>query len=147
MGASVEVGRNIKLDNEFFVEPFAQASTLVVEGKKYGLDNGMQAKGGSTHSVLGKLGVTVGRDFVMDSGTVVQPYLRTAMAHEFAKNNKASVNGHEFNNDLSGSRMEFGAGVAVSLSENLQLHADFEHSKGKHVDQPWGANVGVRYTW
>lgn len=147
VGASVEVGRNIKLDNEFFVEPFAQASTFVVEGKKYGLDNGMQAKGGSTDSVLGKLGVTVGRDFVMDSGTVVQPYLRTAMAHEFAKNNKASVNGHEFNNDLSGSRMEFGAGVAVSLSENLQLHADFEHSKGKHVDQPWGANVGVRYTW
>jgi len=147
LGASVEVGRNIKLDNEFFVEPFAQASTIVVKGKKYGLDNGMQAKGDNTHSMLGKLGVTVGRDFVMDSGSVVQPYLRTAVAHEFAKNNKASVNGNVFNNDLSGSRVELGAGVAVSLSQNLQLHADLEHSKGKHVDQPWGANVGLRYNW
>lgn len=147
IGASAEVGRYIKLDNEFFVEPFAQASTVVVKGANYNLDNGLQAKGENTHSVLGKLGVTVGRDFVLDSGAMVQPYLRTAVAHEFAKDNKASVNGHVFNNDLSGSRAEFGAGVAVSLSQNLQLHADFEHSKGKHVDQPWGANVGVRYSW
>lgn len=147
LGASAEVGRNIKLDNEFFVEPFAQASTVVVKGKKYGLDNGLQAKGENTHSVLGKLGVTVGRDFIMNDGSIVQPYLRTAVAHEFAKNNKASVNGHVFNNDLSGSRAEFGAGVSVAVSQNLQLHADFEHSKGKHVDQPWGANVGLRYSW
>ena len=147
IGASAEVGRHIQLDDDFFVEPFAQASTVVVKGKNYGLDNGLQAKGENTKSVLGKLGVTVGRDFVMDSGSVVQPYLRTAVAHEFAKNNKASINGHVFNNDLSGSRVEFGAGVAVSLSQSLQLHADFEHSKGKHVDQPWGANVGLRYSW
>jgi outer membrane autotransporter protein len=147
IGGSVEVGRNIKLDNDFFVEPFAQASTVVVKGKSYTLDNGLQAKGENTQSVLGKLGVTVGRDFVMDSGSVVQPYLRTAVAHEFAKDNKASVNGHVFNNDLSGSRAELGAGVAVSMSQNLQLHADFEHSKGKHVDQPWGLNVGARYSW
>lgn len=147
IGASVEVGRNIKLDNEFFVEPFAQASTIIVKGKNYNLDNGLQAKGQNTQSVLGKLGVTVGRDFVMDSGSIVQPYLRTAVAHEFAKDNKASVNGHVFNHDLSGSRVEVGAGVAVSLSQNLQLHADFDHSKGKHVDQPWGMNVGVRYSW
>jgi outer membrane autotransporter protein len=147
IGASAEVGRHIKLDNEFFVEPFAQASTVVAKGKNYGLDNGLQAKGDNTHSLLGKLGVTVGRDFIMDDGSIVQPYLRTAVAHEFAKNNKAKVNGHVFNNDLSGSRAELGAGVAVSLSQNLQLHADFEHSRGKHLDQPWGANVGVRYSW
>lgn len=147
IGASAEVGRTIKLDDGFFVEPFAQASTVMVKGKNFELDNGLQAKGENTHSLLGKLGVTVGRDFIMDDGSVVQPYLRTAVAHEFAKDNKVSVNGHAFNNDLAGSRAEFGAGVAVSLSQHLQLHADFEHSKGKHVDQPWGVNVGVRYSW
>ncbi|MBK5408554.1 autotransporter outer membrane beta-barrel domain-containing protein [Pseudomonas yamanorum] len=147
LGVSAEVGRNIRLDDGFFVEPFAQASVMTAKGKSYQLDNGMQAKGDHTHSVLGKLGVTVGRDFVLDSGSVVQPYLRGAVAHEFAKNNKVSVNNQAFNNDLSGSRAEFGAGVAVSLSQNLQLHADFEHAKGKRIDQPWGANVGVRYSW
>jgi outer membrane autotransporter protein len=32
----------------------------------------------------------------------------------------------------------------VSLSERLQVHADFDYMKGKHVEQPWGANVGLR---
>ena len=96
---------------------------------------------------MAKAGATVGRDIQLDSGSVLQPYLRAAMVHEFANNNKVAVNNHEFNNDLSGSRAEFGAGVAVKLSQNLQLHADLEHSSGGRVEQPWGANVGVRYRW
>jgi outer membrane autotransporter protein len=83
----------------------------------------------------------------MNDGSVVQPYLRGAVAHEFAKNNTVLVNNQTFNNNLSGSRIELGAGVAVSLSKHLQLHADFDYGQGKHVDQPWGANVGMRYSW
>lgn len=146
-GLSAEFGRNIKLDNDFFVEPYAQVSTVVIQGANYNLDNGLQAKGERTRSIMAKAGATVGRDIQLDSGSVVQPYLRAAMVHEFANNNKVSVNNNVFNNDLSGSRAEFGAGVAVKLSKNLQLHADLEHSSGSKVEQPWGANVGVRYTW
>jgi outer membrane autotransporter protein len=65
------------------------------------------------------------------------------MVHEFANNGQVTVNNRTvFKNDLSGSRAEFGAGVAVKVSKNLQLHADFEHSQGKNIEQPWGANVG-----
>ncbi|TKJ78049.1 autotransporter outer membrane beta-barrel domain-containing protein [Pseudomonas sp. CFBP13509] len=147
LGASVEVGRHIKLDDDFFVEPFAQASVVTVQGKSYRLDNGLKAKNDHTDSVLGKLGVTVGRDFVLDDGSVLQPYLRAGVAHEFVKNNKVMVNNQTFDNNLSGSRIEVGAGFSVSLSQNLQVHADFDYGQGKHVDQPWGANVGVRYNW
>lgn len=147
LGASVEVGRHIKLDDDFFVEPFAQASVVTVQGKSYRLDNGLKAKNDHTDSVLGKLGVTVGRDFVLDDGSVLQPYLRAGVAHEFVKNNKVMVNNQAFDNNLSGSRIEVGAGFSVSLSQNLQVHADFDYGQGKHVDQPWGANVGVRYNW
>ncbi|NWC94229.1 MULTISPECIES: autotransporter outer membrane beta-barrel domain-containing protein [unclassified Pseudomonas] len=146
-GLSAEFGRNIKLDDDFFVEPYAQLSTVVIQGANYSLDNGLQAKGERTRSILAKAGATVGRNIQLDSGSVVQPYLRAARVHEFANNNKVAVNNNVFNNDLSGSRNEFGAGVAVKLSQNLQLHADFEHSSGQKIDQPWGANVGVRYSW
>ncbi|MGH8448416.1 autotransporter outer membrane beta-barrel domain-containing protein [Pseudomonas sp.] len=146
-GLSAEFGRNIKLDDGFFVEPYAQMSTVVIQGGNYNLDNGLHAKGERTRSIMAKAGATVGRDIQLDSGSVVQPYLRAAMVHEFANNNKVSVNNNVFNNDLSGSRAEFGAGMAVKLSQNLQLHADLEHSSGGKVEQPWGANVGVRYTW
>lgn len=147
LGASVEAGRHIKLDNDFFVEPFAQASVVTVQGKSYSLDNGLKAKGNHTDSVQGKLGVTVGRDFMLDDGSMLQPYLRGGVAHEFAKSNKVSVNNQTFDNNLSGSRVEVGVGVALTLSQNMQLHADFDYGQGKHVDQPWGANFGVRYSW
>ncbi|NWB87216.1 autotransporter outer membrane beta-barrel domain-containing protein [Pseudomonas gingeri] len=147
IGGSAEFGRHIKLDNDFFVEPFGQLSAVTIRGKNYNLDNGLQAEGDQTRSFLGKVGATVGRNLTLDSGTVVQPYLRAAVAHEFAKNNEVKVNNTVFNNDLSGSRSEFGAGVAVKLSKDLQVHADFDYANGKSIEQPFGANVGLRYSW
>jgi outer membrane autotransporter protein len=146
-GGSVEFGRHVKLGNEYFVEPFTQLSAVVIGGKDYELNNGMRAEGDRTRSLLGKVGVTAGRNFTLDSGSVVQPYVRVAGAHEFAKRNEVQVNNNTFNNDLSGSRGELGAGVAVAFSDTLQLHADFDYANGEHIEQPFGANVGLRYTW
>ncbi|MBV4478947.1 autotransporter outer membrane beta-barrel domain-containing protein [Pseudomonas khavaziana] len=143
--ASAEVGRNIKLDDGYFVEPYGQLATAIIQRQSYELDNGLQAEGARTASVVGKLGVTAGRDIQLDSGSVLQPYLRTAVAHEFNQSNKVSVNGNSFNNDLSGSRVEMAAGVAMAVSKNWKVHADVERSMGKSIDQPWGVNVGLRY--
>ncbi|KJH85326.1 membrane protein [Pseudomonas fluorescens] len=147
LGGSVEFGRHIKLDNNYFIEPYTQFSTVVIQSQDYGLDNGMQAEGDRTRSFLGKVGMTGGRNFTLDDGTVLQPYVRLAMAHEFAKNNEVQVNNNVFNNDLSGSRGELGAGIAAQLSERLQLHADFDYANGKNIEMPFGANVGLRYSW
>lgn len=147
VGASVEVGRHIKLDDGYFVEPYTQLSGVVIQGKDYDLDNGLSAEGDKTHSFLGKVGATVGRNFEMDNGSIVQPYVRAAYAHEFAKNNEVQVNNNVFNNDLSGSRGELGAGVAIQLTDKLQAHVDLDYSNGNNIEQPWGANVGLRYSW
>ncbi|MFP3848475.1 autotransporter outer membrane beta-barrel domain-containing protein [Pseudomonas sp. W5-01] len=144
LGGSLEVGKHIKLGDEYFVEPFAQVSSVWIDGSSYALDNGMQARTNQTQSMLGKVGTTVGRSFTLKDGGVVKPYARVAMAHEFSRSNDVSVNGQRFDNDLFGSRAELGAGVSVSLSERFQVHADFDYMKGEHVEQPWGANVGVR---
>ncbi|WP_166367094.1 autotransporter outer membrane beta-barrel domain-containing protein [Pseudomonas akapageensis] len=147
IGASVEVGRHIKLKDDYFLEPFTQWSVVDIQGSDYTLDNGMRAEGDRTRSLLGKVGSTAGRNFDLGEGRVIQPYVRLAYVHEFAKNNEVQVNDNVFNNDLSGSRGEVGAGVAVSLMERLQLHADFDYSNGEKIEQPWGANVGLRYSW
>ncbi|WP_339504157.1 autotransporter outer membrane beta-barrel domain-containing protein [Pseudomonas sp. RL_105y_Pfl2_101] len=147
LGGSVEFGRHIKLDNNYFIEPYTQFSTVVIQSQDYGLDNGMQAEGDRTRSFLGKVGMTGGRNFTLDDGTVLQPYVRLAMAHEFAKNNEVQVNNNVLNNDLSGSRGELGAGIAAQFSERLQLHADFDYANGKNIEMPFGANVGLRYSW
>ncbi len=147
VGASLELGRHIKLDDGYFLEPYTQLAGLVVQGKDYALDNGMRAEGDRSRSLLGKVGTTAGRSFDLGKGRTLQPYVRVAMAHEFVNRNEVKVNDNVFNNDLSGSRGELGAGASVSLSDNLQLHADFDYSNGDAIEQPWGASAGLRYSW
>lgn len=147
LGVSAELGRHIELGDGYFVEPYTQWSAVNIEGKDYHLDNGLQARSDDTRSLLGKVGATVGRTFDLGQGRFAQPYVRVAYAHEFVNGNDVKVNDNRFDNDLSGSRGELGAGLAVSLNDRLQLHADFDYSNGEHIEQPWGANVGVRYSW
>lgn len=147
VGASLEFGRHIKLADDYFVEPFTQLSGVVVDGASYDLDNGLSAEGDRARSLLGKVGATVGRNFNLGEGKVVQPYLRAAYVHEFAKNNDVEVNNNPFNTDLSGSRGELGAGVAMTLTDKVSVHADFDYSNGDKIEQPWGVNFGARYSW
>ncbi|WP_426113586.1 autotransporter outer membrane beta-barrel domain-containing protein [Pseudomonas sp. DSP3-2-2] len=144
VGGSLEFGRHINFADGYFLEPYAQLSSVWVQGDSYTLDNGMQANNERTQSTLGKVGTSAGRSIALKDGGVLTPYLRVAMAQEFSRSNDVKVNDKRFGNDLSGSRAELGAGVSVSLSERLQLHADFDYMKGKNVEQPWGANVGLR---
>lgn len=145
-GASVEFGRHIKLADDYFVEPYAQLAGVVIEGEDYELGNGMTAEGSRTRSLLGEAGATVGRNIKWDEVNV-QPYLRMAYVHEFAKNNEVQVNNNVFTNNLSGPRGKLGAGVSMALTDKVAVHADFEYSNGDKIEQPWGANVGLRYFW
>ncbi|MGF6394774.1 autotransporter outer membrane beta-barrel domain-containing protein [Pseudomonas plecoglossicida] len=147
IGASVEVGKHIKLDDEWFVEPFAQASVLWVDGASYSLDNGMRASTRSADSMLGKVGTHVGRTFPLRDGGFVQPYVKVAGAHEFARNNPVKINDNRFDNDLSGSRIELGAGVAAQVTDTVQVQVGFDYMKGNHIEQPWGVNLGARYNF
>ncbi|WP_426142027.1 autotransporter outer membrane beta-barrel domain-containing protein [Pseudomonas sp. DWP3-1-2] len=144
IGGSLELGRHITFDEGYFLEPYAQLSSVWVQGDSYRLDNGMQANNDRTQSVLGKVGTSAGRSIALKDGGVLKPYLRVALAQEFSRSNDVKVNDKRFDNDLFGSRAELGAGISVSLSERLQLHADFDYMKGKHVEQPWGANIGLK---
>lgn len=146
VGASLELGRHIALADDYFIEPFTQWSGVIIQGKDYDLDNGLSAEGDRTRSLLGKAGATAGRNLNLN-GKVVQPYVRAAYVHEFAKNNEVKVNDNAFNNDLSGSRGELGAGLSMSLADKWQAHVDLEYSNGEKIEQPWGFNFGVRYSW
>ncbi|MBV7477709.1 autotransporter outer membrane beta-barrel domain-containing protein [Pseudomonas sp. PDM31] len=147
VGASLEFGRHIRLAENYFVEPYAQLSGVMIDGASYDLDNGMAADGDRARSLLGKVGTTVGRNFTWTEGKTLQPYLRAAYVHEFASNSDVEINDNSFSTDLSGSRGELGAGVAMAMTDKVSMHVDLEYSNGDKIEQPWGANFGVRYNW
>ena len=142
VGASLELGRTIQLTEHLFVEPFAQASVVAVQGKSFSLDSELQAENAMTRSLLGKVGMTLEH-----RNEWASPYIKVALAQEFARDNEIKVNGNRFKNDLHGTRGELGVGLALSVASNLQLHADFEYMNGQSIEQPWGANVGLRYAF
>lgn len=147
IGGSIEFGRHIKLEQAYFIEPYTQWSAVLIQGKDFSLDNDMQAEGDRTRSLLGEFGMTMGRNFDLRSGVKVQPYVRAAVAHEFIKNNDVSVNNNVFNNDLSGSRAIAAAGIALAMTDRLQIHADFDYSNGKNIEKPFGLNFGGRWSF
>jgi len=147
VGLSVEAGRHIKLADDWFVEPYAQLASLWVDGDKYHLDNGMQAESNHANSLLGKVGTSFGKRIALANGGFAEPYMKLAVAHEFVDNNQVKVNDDRFTNDLSGTRGEIGGGVAMQVSEKLQMHFDVDYSKGNNVEQPYGVNLGLRYNF
>jgi outer membrane autotransporter protein len=35
----------------------------------------------------------------------------------------------------------------VAMSQRWQMHFDLDYAKGKHIEQPYGVNLGLRYFW
>jgi outer membrane autotransporter protein len=147
VGGSIELGRHIKFDDDYFIEPFTKWSAVVIQGKDFSLDNDLHAEGDRARSLLGEAGITVGRNYALSNDIGVQPYLRVGGAYEFAKNNEVQVNNNVFKNDLSGARSLLGAGMSVSMTDKLQMHADYEYSDGKNFRQPAGLTLGLRYSF
>ncbi|WP_253911938.1 autotransporter outer membrane beta-barrel domain-containing protein [Pseudomonas sp. CVAP len=147
VSGSVEFGRNIKLDDGYFIEPFTRWSSAYIQGQDYDLDNGMHAKGDRTWSFVGKAGMTAGRDIPMANGGTLQPYVRAALAHEFSRSNEYKVNDTAFNHDLSGSRFEVATGVAMKLTNRWSAHAEVGYMNGNNIEMLIDGTVGVQFRW
>ncbi|OUM23365.1 hypothetical protein B8W70_24225 [Pseudomonas sp. 1239] len=145
MSASVEVGKHIKLDDGYFIEPFAQVAAAAVAGKDFTLDNGFDANGDVSRSLLGKVGTTLGKTISLGGDSMIQPYVKAAFAHEFAQRNQVQVNNNLFNNDLSGSRAELGAGVAWTVAKDFQVYGEAGYMNGKNIEMPYSFSLGASY--
>ena len=147
LGASLEVGRQYALADGWFVEPSAQLSAVWVKGQSYTYSNQLQADSGSVTSQQAALNSVVGKNLTLDNGMTLQPWMRAALIQELGDRDRVSINGHGFDNDLSGTRGEFGAGLAAQVTKDVQIYTDARYAKGDKIESPWGANLGVRWTW
>lgn len=148
VSGSVEVGKHIVLNNGYFIEPSAQLGAAAVEGKTYRLDNGLHVDSDETRSLLGKVGMTVGRELVLDNGSKLQPRLHAAVSHEFVNSNRVSVNETDFNNDLSSTSLELTGGLNwIPANNKWQVYAEVGTSRGTKVDQELGGSVGLSFNF
>ncbi|MGY3643298.1 autotransporter outer membrane beta-barrel domain-containing protein [Pseudomonas sp. PK-RTE-24] len=148
ISGTVEVGKHIVFNRGYFIEPSAQVGVATVKGKDYKLDNGLQVDSNETRSLLGKVGMTVGREVVLNNGGKLQPRLHAALSHEFVNNNRVSVNDTGFNNDLSSTSLELTGGLNwVPANNKWQLYGEIGTSRGSKADQELGGSVGLSFSF
>ncbi|WP_157185912.1 autotransporter outer membrane beta-barrel domain-containing protein, partial [Yersinia pseudotuberculosis] len=120
MGIALKAGKHFNF-NEAYVSPYVAMSAFSSGKSNISLSNGMEAQSSSTRSAMGTLGVNAGYRFVMNNGAELKPYAIFSVDHEFAKNNQVTVNQEVFDNNLSGTRVNTGAGMNVNITPNLSV--------------------------
>lgn len=148
VGISVEAGKHIKLENDWFVEPQAQLSASRVDGPDYTSSDGMKVDGEAMDSLQGRIGARFGKFIPLDQGRSLQPFVKINQIHEFKGNADVKVNDVvKLDNALPGSRTEIGVGAQLNLGEKHKVYVEAEAAKGDEVEQPVGVNIGYRYDW
>ena len=146
-GLHLQGGKLFTTENAYFA-PYAGLTGFVAQGADYRLSNGLDVRADRTRSLLAEAGVSAGRTWTLRNGMSLQPWMGAAVTHEFVANNRVDINadGH-FNNDLSGTRTEYRAGLRSQLTPRLTAYADTLFSTGAKTAPSWSAGAGLSYRW
>lgn len=145
IGFSVETGKYFEKDN-YFIEPYAMAAAFRGQGADYRYSNEMSIKADAARSFSGELGATFGKNFVLENGAQIKPYIRVAVNHEFLKNGDVELNKQgKRTNDMSGTTGKYGIGVDAKLNDNWAVYGEFNYANGSKQETPYSGFLGVNY--
>ena len=143
-GISQEFGRMFRFDDGFFVEPQLQLSWYWIKGTDFTTSNGMKVEQDDAYALTGRAGLVLGKKWDLDEGRYFQPYIKGGVNHEFAGDQKVTVNDIAFSDDLRGTRIYYGAGFDVQFASNARFYAEFEREDGNKASTPWSVSAGLR---
>lgn len=145
IGFSVETGKYFEKEN-YFIEPYAMVAAFRGQGADYRYSNEMSIKADAARSFSGELGATFGKNFVLENGTQIKPYIRVAVNHEFLKNGDVELNKQgKRTNDMSGTTGKYGIGVDAKLNDNWAIYGEFNYANGSKQETPYSGFLGVNY--
>lgn len=149
---SVEGGKRFDIGQSFSIEPEAQLVYTHVTGIDYTLSNGMRIDQDSANSLIGRLGVRLGRDFRFSEELAPSKvYFKADVYREFAGDRDVRLTGQDatLTRDVDGGDTWFtyGIGADFSVTKNLFFYADVQKSAGGDVDTKWEVNGGLRWAF
>ncbi len=147
VGASLELGKRFTWPGAWYVAPQLEVAAFHAQGADYTASNGLRIKDDGTNSMLGRLGLHVGRQFDLGDGRVVQPYMKLSWVQEFDGKGTVRTNDIRHKVRLDGGRTELAVGVASQLGKHGSLFGSYEYAKGSRQTMPWTFHVGYRYAW
>ena len=146
---SGEVGYKFANDDLYFIEPQAQLQYSYVTSATYETSQKTEVKLDGINSLIGRLGVRVGKDFA--TSTPWSLYLRADVLREFLGEQKV------YASDFTGSIDEtienkdtwysVGLGVSFKGSENLNFFIEGEQVFGASYEDTYSISGGFRYAF
>jgi outer membrane autotransporter protein len=160
-GASVEVGKMFSSTqsdegwgpwyNNWWIEPQAQLAYYWINGKKFSLDNDMNVRQKNGDSLIGRLGVVIGKKFNYGANRkevdkrYSQFYVKGGVKHEFLGKQTLYVNNEAFNDKLRGTRVYYGAGFDWNFTDQMKLYAQVERESGHKYKKDYEVSVGLKW--
>jgi hypothetical protein len=145
-GASLEVGYGIGLGGGFIIQPQGQLTYMQTSKEKFkesktpGIPLEIERDKGE--SLRGRLGLQLQNTWVTSGGTQLSPYIIGNVLHEFMGDNRTTVAGSPFRNDMGGTWYNAGAGFTVDF-DNVGLYGHVEYNFGDRVEGLAGG-LGVK---
>lgn len=145
-GFGLKLGYDWKPNTSGYVTPYAAVSGLFQSGDSYQLSNDMRMDGQSYDSMRYETGIDAGYTFNYGGNQALTPHFTLAYVYDDSSND-ANVNGDSIDNGVKGSAVRVGLGTQFSFTKNFSTYTEANYLGGGDVDQNWGANLGVKYTW
>lgn len=145
-GFGLKLGYDWKPNTAGYVTPYAAVSGLFQSGDDYQLSNDMRMDGQSYDSMRYEAGVDAGYTFSYSGEQALTPHFTLAYVYDDSSND-ADINGDSIDNGVKGSAVRVGLGTQFSFTKNFSTYTEANYLGGGDVDQNWGANLGVKYTW
>ncbi|POZ14876.1 autotransporter outer membrane beta-barrel domain-containing protein [Lelliottia aquatilis] len=145
-GFGLKLGYDWKPNTSAYVTPYAAVSGLFQSGDDYQLSNDMRMDGQSYDSMRYETGIDAGYTFNYGGDQALTPHFTLAYVYDDSSND-ADVNGDSIDNGVKGSAVRVGLGTQFSFTKNFSTYTEANYLGGGDVDQNWGANLGVKYTW
>ncbi|SDE69996.1 TonB-dependent receptor domain-containing protein [Sporomusa acidovorans] len=163
-GAGLRYGYQKELPGGWFVEPQAGLSYGTVKGYSYTQDNNMRYNQEEMKMLLGRFGVTAGRNFTTGDrrGTV---YAKVAVNHDFQDGGKANAEALTWNKNLNGGTggwevgatlpmntlagkdtwYEFALGTTLQTGKGQNAFVELTKTTGGKVNTDWQVNAGMSW--
>lgn len=145
-GFGLKAGYDWKFAPQAYLTPYASITGVFIGDDDYSMSNNMRVSDQAYDSMRYELGTNIGYTFDLGADQAISPYATLAYVYEDA-NNDADINGDRIDNGIDGSAVRVGLGGQFDMSKNFTVYAGANYLGGSDVDQPWAANMGMKYRW
>ncbi len=141
---SAEYGWRKPLNNQWYLEPQAEITFNRITSADFTASDGTSVSQGGLNSVIGRLGVMVGKTVKQNSFYLQASLLREFNAHSDVTMSSGGNPPVTMREDLKETYMEFALGITTAFNDKTSGYFEASKTTGDKVRTPWLLNAGFR---